>query len=407
MRRAWWLSCLVAVPVAACEDDGIAAEPPLCEALGACAPVGEAPAFSAPVTVAPSDALPAEVVSQDSHNNLDIVWHDGRLFFAFRTAPSHFASPGTRLYVVSTTDHVRWRYEGVFHEGRDLREPRFLSLRGKLHLYFALLGTDPLAFEPGGSRRSTYEGPGRWSEPEAIFPADFIPWRIRVVEDVAYLVGYTGGAEVYTAGAEPIEVHWLRSDDGEIWTPVVPDQPVVHSGGVSETDFAFLPGGGVVAVGRNEAGQDGEFGSRICRAEASDPGVWRCVHDPRKYDSPLVFTHEDQVWLVARRNATADGAYDLGREDLTPQQEWGVYQGAYWMSPKRCALWRVDPDALSVDHVLDLPSSGDTCFASAIPVGAGQYLVYNYSSPFDEPELSWLQGQTGRTFIYRTTVTLP
>ncbi len=401
MSRIGWM--FWAVVLVGCTS----AEPDLCELLNVCAEVGDAPAHSTPVTVAPSDALPDEVVSQDSHNNLDIVWHDGRLFFAFRTAPSHFASAETRLYVVSTTDHRTWRFEGAFHDGRDLREPRFLSFRGRLHLYYARLGTDPLAFEPGGSRRVTYEAPGQWTEAEPVFADDFIPWRIRVVDDVAWLVGYSGGAEVYTAGTDPIEVHWLRSDDGDTWTAVVPGQPVVLSGGVSETDFAFLPDGGVVAVGRNEAGQDGEYGSRICRADAGDLGAWRCRHDPRKYDSPLVFTHRGEVWLIGRRNATDDGHYDLAREDLSPEQEWGVYQGAYWMNPKRCALWRVDPEALSVEHVLDLPSSGDTCFVSAIPVGTGQYLVYNYSSPFDQPDLTWLQGQTGKTFIYRTTVTLP
>jgi hypothetical protein len=391
----------------ACDDGETATdEPPLCETLGDCTEVGDAPAFTSPVVVAPSTDLPPQVVSQPSHNNLDIVWHQGRLFFAFRTAPNHFASADTWLYVVSTTDQQTWRFEGAFHEGRDLREPRFLSLAGELHLFYALLGTDPRAFEPGGSQRVTWRAPGEWSLPVSVFPGDFIPWRIKAVDGVAYLLGYSGGAGVYTGGDDAVEVHWLRSEDGSNWTAVVPGQPVVHTGGVSETDFAFLPDGGIVAVGRNEAGQDGVFGSRICRAEASALGDWRCTDDPRKYDSPLVFSHGDQVWLIARRNVTGDGHYDL-RKPLTPEQQWGVNQAAYWMQPKRCALWRVDPDALTVTHALDLPSSGDTCFPSAIPTGPGQFLVYNYSSDFAQPDLTWLQGQDGPTFIYRTTLTLP
>src|SRR5215471_2315342 len=42
--------------------------------------------------VVPSDGLPPEVVAQQANNNLDVVRHsDGRVYLAWRTAPSHFA----------------------------------------------------------------------------------------------------------------------------------------------------------------------------------------------------------------------------------------------------------------------------------------------------------------------------
>ncbi len=389
-------------------DAAPAEDRPACAPLAACGAPGDAlPRLTPPVQVVPSDAMPPEVVSQPAHNNLDIVWHDGRLFFAFRTAPNHFASPETRLYVVSTADHVDWRYEGAFHLGTDLREPRFATVGDRLFLYFAVLGQSSTAFEPGETRVAEYRGPGDWSAPTKVFPDTFIPWRIRVIDGVAYLTGYTGGESVYTADGEPIEVYWLRSEDGERWSPVVPDQPVVLSGGVSETDFAFLADGAVVAVGRNEAGEDGVFGSKICRAEADALGDWRCNDDPRKYDSPLVFRHGEGVWLVARRHVTEDGHYDLMQPDKTQREAWAAYQAAYWSKPKRCSLWRVDPEALTVDFVLDLPSAGDTCFASAVPLEGDDVLLYNYSSPVDRPDITWLQGQTGATHIDRMTLTLP
>lgn len=393
-----------------CDDGGPSTPPaptgPTCEALSACPGDDAPPSLTAPIVVAPSDALPREVVLLTAHNNLDVVWHDGRLFFALRTAPSHFASTETRLFVVSTTDQVEWRFEGRFHVSRDLREPRFLSLNGRLWMYFAVLGTDPLAFEPGGTRRSEYLGPGEWTPPEDAFGADFIPWRIQVHDGVAYLIGYGGGAGVYTAEGDPLEVEWLKSSDGETWSPVGAQAKVLE-GGVSETDFALLDDGAVVAVGRNEAGDADGFGSKICRAEAGALGDWRCATDPRKYDSPLVLTDGRKVWLIARRNVTETGNYDLGLDDLTPEQRWGRYQADYWGKPKRCSLWSVDPQALTVEHVLDLPSAGDTCFASAIPLGARTWLVYNYSSPFEKGDISWLQGQNAETLIYRTTLTVP
>ena len=70
---------------------------------------GALPATSDPVTVVPDpERMPAGIVSQHAHNNLDIAWHQGRLFFAFRTGPTHFADEGIVLYVVSTTDQQSW-----------------------------------------------------------------------------------------------------------------------------------------------------------------------------------------------------------------------------------------------------------------------------------------------------------
>lgn len=392
----------------ACDDSASPVEP-RCVALGACFEATAVPAFSEPVVVAPSATLPPEVISQTAHNNLDVVMHEDRLFLALRTAPSHFASADTHLYVVSTADQATWRFEGDFHLGRDLREPRFVSIAGRLFLYFAVLGTDPLAFEPGGTQVVEYRAPGDWSPPEAAFAgdlADFIPWRIQRHGGEAWLIGYAGGAGVYTADADPIEVHWLKSTDGRTWQPLVPSQPVVLRGGVSETDFARLDDGATIAVGRNEAGDGATFGSKVCRAEAASPGAWRCVDDPRKYDSPLVLTDGTRVWLVGRRNVSETGYFDLGRDELSPEARWGLYQADYWNKPKRCAVWSVDPTTLEVSHLLDLPSAGDTCFASAVDLGEGQWLVYNYSSPFENPDIPWIRGQRGPTLIYRTTLAL-
>lgn len=55
----------------------------------------------------------------------------------------------------------------------------------------------------------------------------------------------------------------------------------------------------------------------------------------------------------------------------------------------RCALWSVDTRALAVTHVLELPSNGDTCFASAVQLSDDHLLVYNnYTSPLDDPDLA-------------------
>lgn len=381
--------------------------------LLACRPAAEDTANTALPTVrslsvvAPDASMPPEVVSQDAHNNLDIIDHDGRLFFAFRTAPSHFASPDTVLYVVSTTDEQSWRYEGRFAIGTDLREPRFLSWDDRLWLYFAELGDSPVDFKPEGSWATEWLGPEQWTEPQPLYMDGFIPWRTRIVDGKPLIIGYTGGENIYDVNGEPISIHLLTTSDGLTLTPALDSGPILDEGGGSETDFAVLNDGSLVAVQRDEAGSDTGWGSRICSAPAGDWANLTCKGDPRKYDSPLVFMHNDRVWLIGRRNITDDGHYDLGMDDLTPQEQALQYQLDYWQNPKRCSLWEVDPYSLTVSFVLDLPSKGDTCFASALPRGDDSWLVYNYSSPIDGPELSWLEGQNGETWIYRLILDFP
>ena len=359
-----------------------------------------------PVTIVPRTGFPAGVAAQASNNNLDIVHHEDRLFFAWRTGPSHFASPDVWLYVVSRAPGGAWEFEASFHHQTDLREPRFLAWSGSLWLYFAELGDNPSQFEPGQAFVSERNGPGDWTDEAPIHEAGFIPWRTKVIDDVPYMLGYVGGENIYTLGEDavpdPVDVHFLTTTDGYAWSPVSGGQPVVHSGGGSETDVGVLEDGTLVAVMRNELGDPNGFGSKICRAEAGSWGSWRCSYDPRKYDSPLVFTFDDRVFLIARRNVTETGNYDLGRTDLTQTQKYFDYQTDYWAKAKRCAVWEVDSQDLTVQWLFDLPSAGDTCFPGVVPFGEEDaFLVYNYSSPIDgDLDISWLQGQTATTNIY-------
>ena len=360
--------------------------------------------------VVPGDGLPAEAVVQPSANNLDIVAHEGAYYFAFRTAPSHFASAETQLHVVRSEDRETWTYETTLDLDTDLREPRFLSAGDRLHLYFAELGTSATEFEPGGGLVVTRAADGTWTEPTSIFGEDdtFIPWRTRWHDGRAMMVGYEGGGDVYEFDELPaIEISWLGSDDGETWDDWVPGSGPVQVGGGSETDLAFTPDGAVIAVIRNEAGDADGWGSKICRGEPGALADWTCATDVRKYDSPLVFAHGGRIWLIGRRHLTETGAYDLERRDLDHSSQTLQYQAAYWNVPKRCSLWEVDPDALSVELVLDLPSRGDTCFASILPLGGDRYEVWNYSSPVDGPDVTWIEGQTGDTYIYKQTLVIP
>src|SRR5262245_27589282 len=67
---------------------------------------------SEPRFVVPSDALPPEADPSVSNNNVDILFSGGRLFMAWRTAPTHFASTETRMVIVSSIDGgATWEFE--------------------------------------------------------------------------------------------------------------------------------------------------------------------------------------------------------------------------------------------------------------------------------------------------------
>lgn len=352
------------------------------------------------VKLVPNDSFPAEVKIQPANNNLDVIRFDGRLFLVFRTAPKHFASDQVELYVVSSKDEKTWEFEAKFFQQTDLREPRFFVWKDKLQLYFAQLGKDQAAFEPGQMYKSSRNKLGDWTKEEKVFKPGFIPWRFRENDGKPIMVGYDGGENIYKFNGQPLHVYLLTTTDGATWTPFNPQREYVLQGGTSETDIAFDNDGNLYAVARNEAGDKDGFGSKICMATKDDITKWTCKPDPKKYDSPLLFSHKNEIYLVGRRNMTKTGNYDLMQPDLTMQQQATDNQAAYWKEPKRCSLWHVNKVSLTVKHILDLPSKGDTCFPSIIKNSDNQYTIYNYSSDIDGPDRPWLDGQLNPTNIY-------
>ena len=365
--------------------------------------------MSRPVQVVPSAGLPAAVNDNRSNNNVHTVMHGDRLFMVFRTAKWHIASADAKLYVVSTTDQRHWRFEGEFAFARDLREPRLLSWRGHLFLYFALLGANPVAFQPGGTMATEYLGPGAWRTPRRILFDDFVPWAVKVHDDVPYMLGYTGGGGTFTPNPPPKRVYWLTTSDGFDWRPVDPARPVIYRGGCAETDFEFLGDGSLVTACQTENKDALGWGAKICTAAAAATARWTCRGDPKRLDSPFVFRHGEAVYVIARRQPYFNGNYDLHQKVLLDDNaRFAAYDALYAGTPKRCSLWSIDVAARRFTWVRDIPGRGDTCYPSVIPETADRYLVYNYTSPLDGPDLPWgIALLAGPTIIYRTTLTFP
>lgn len=350
--------------------------------------------------VVPSAGLDSRSEVQTANNNLDVVRHQGRVYLAWRSAPSHFASAEVVINVASSEDEQTWRHETSFRMKRDLREPRLLSLGDQLFLYVSRLGDNAFDFEPEGVSVSERGSDGRWSELAPTGPAGAIAWRVKPHGGEALMVLYRGGENLYSFNGKPMTVELWRSKDGHDWRPFSPHGATVLSGGGTETDFAIDSSNTLFAVVRNEAGDGTGAGSKLCRANGTTFGDWVCKTDARKYDSPLVFEHENEIYVVGRRNLAGDGRYDVA----TRHGSLGTIQNelAYITTAKRCAVWHWIKAEDRLGFVMDLPSRGDTCFPSKLESSDPSHVViYDYSSDIDGPELPWSAGQRRNTYVYR------
>lgn len=352
--------------------------------------------------VVPGEGLPAGVRLGASNNNLDAIRHaDGYVYLAFRTAPHHFASPETAIYVVRSRDERTWSLEARFALGTDLREPRLLSLGDKVFLYVSRLGKNALAFEPQGMSLAERRTDGTWSDLEPMGPPGIMGWRVRRWGSTPVFLVYSGGDTIYDMSTPNLNVELWKSGDGRNWSPYDPARPSVYAGGGSEADAVLGDDGTLYGVIRNEAGDATGWGSKVCRAPAGDIAAWNCRSDPRKFDSPFMFWHDGEAYLIARRNLNGSGEYDLGTgPGRTLRTIWN--QVSYSLSPKRTALWRYVQGEDRFAWILDLPSRGDCCFPAVLEgESPEERIVYDYSCALDGPDVAWLRGQRGETFVFR------
>ncbi len=365
------------------------------------------PVISAPTWVVPSPALPARASPGFlSNNNVAIRFHDGRLFLAWRTNETHFASANARIFVVSSADQgVTWDFEHEVAIGADVREPALISIGGSLILQYFEAGTNPIAFEPKAMWHTVRTGPGAFSAPATFGLPGEVPWDVKVRGGRAWMTSYRG--DHYSLGAGTIDVLFQVSTDGLSWQPVDPARPVVYQGGVSEVGFELDETGELWAVTRNEDGDATGFGSHVATAPAADLAHWTfpATSDPERYDSPEMFRHGDDLYLVARRDL--GGPFDLGLTFLPFEALRVANLAAYSLRAKTTTLYKIDRATRAVVPIVDLPGNGDTAFPSICRTGEHTFLLANYTSPLGNPDRTWISGQVhpDGTQIYLLTIT--
>ncbi len=343
----------------------------------------------------PSSQLPEQVEVQRGNNNLDLVRFENRYYFSFRTAPTHFASEKTRLYILSSTDLESWEYEHEIHLGYDMREPRFVVFKGRLFFYFFEGGDDPLKFEPRHMHGTSLDENGKWAPLQNINLDGYVCWRFRVWDDRLYLSAYYG-VGIYGNNHQP-DLRLYESDDGFNFKPIS-EYPQVGGKGGEEGEFIFDEEGNLWATVRLEGG-----GAYIAYADNTDISKWQLTHTKHKYDSALLFLHKNDVYLVARRNL--DGIADKAPKWWPENLRKNYNLARYSLTQKTTSLYKINKENKTADWVMDFPSTGDTAFPGIAQINENEFVLMNYSSDIDGPQKNWIRGQLGKTFIYWTRLT--
>jgi hypothetical protein len=354
--------------------------------------------------LAPNPHLPKGVKPNKANNNVGIELFNDRLFVAFRTGTTHFAGKATTFYVVSTSDGKKWDKELELNYGKDIREPLFGVINGKLFLYFFEAGTNPVKFEPSFVYAMEWQGPGKWSKKVAVTKTKGeVFWSMKKRFGKLFVTSYSGHHyEVF--GESEVNLHLKESTDGINFTHVGGKESVYY-GGVSETGFEFDENGDLWAVTRNEDGDHTGFGSHVATANASDLSSWQFPQraSRRIYMSPKMFRHGDDLYLIGRRNL---GSLSFGfMPRFLPMFMQRIFNwGKFTTSAKTTALFKIDKEKREVVHVMDLPGAGDTAFPTIRRLDEHTFLIANYTSPPDRRGRWWIHGQLTQTGIYMTTI---
>jgi hypothetical protein len=323
------------------------------------------------------------IVDDGRHNAFtDLLYWQDRLWLAYVSSPSHFASKRSRIVILKSMDAKVWEKPAQLSgDGEDIRDPKLAVINDRLVLY-ALLNQrfDP---EPYKTITACSNDGAHWSSFTDVIPEGWLLDR-----------PVTHDQETWFAPAHRIDhgtAVLLRSKDGVHWDT----HGTIKSGDrVDETAILFLPDGQLLAVSRVEAG-GGIFGHPDAGTEISRAGTpfqsWASLGRSKatRLDGPALVQHDTQVYAIGRRQLTVSGPLR--------------WQGAA-LGRKRCAIFRVEENTGELVHLLDLPSAGDTSYPGVTAVDRKLFISYYTNDIHKDPP--WVIGMLRPTNIQMAMIDL-
>ncbi len=338
--------------------------------------------------------------AEQSVRSVDAVRHEGRVYLATKTT-----TPGVRgshVQVLSSADEISWRWEFGISRTEELFAPRLSSIAGTLFVYVSVESSSAA----GGTKTfaARLGEDGDWTELRDIGLDGHVVSRVQHADSVPLMTTHTGGADVFQNDGT-LAVRLLTTSDGWSWhTPTAASKSVYRGGGTDVT-LSSSGDGSLLAVVRNEAGDDSGWGASVCLAPSREWTNWDCVNDPRNFGAATTFTYDGEVYLIGQRQLSDDGKYDRGKGSGL----WRVAhnQAEQLTTAKRCSVWRYDRSSREFAFMGDLPSKGDTCSAAVIAgESPGKFVVYGQSSAIDGPDLTTHAARQTENHLYRYELSL-
>ncbi len=305
------------------------------------------------------------IVDDGGHNGFpDLIHWRGNFYLAFRVASSHI-DHNSSIKILCSSDAHKWELVAQMgFNNEDVRDPKFALINGKLFLY-ALKNKD-LGEMPYTTIFATSEDGLNWSEWRDVSPTNWVFWKPKTDDNKVWYVAADHRKTKQSA--------LFSSTDGITWNKI----SMIYSGEFhAEIELAFLANKDILSTIRVE-GLEGDPKTIIARSQYPYK-AWNLESSRlTRLDGASSFMYRDRVFSV-------------GRFERTP-----LFKMGNFLNHKRTSLFRVKPNELI--WLSDLPSGGDTGYASVVVLGETAFVVYYTSDPAND--YPWIIGQFKPTQIW-------
>ena len=254
--------------------------------------------------------------------------------------------------VIASDDLYRWERVGVpVNTTGDDRDPHLIVADDRLYVIVGTSSWSEAMPEIGKEKRyvrtyCSYTDDGiNWSKPQQIYEDHYWVWGVGYADGIFYGLAYSGDGKLADAATH---LHLVRSNDALDWEKVSQVSP-----DGSEATFRMAEDGTMRVAIRDKKE------TRLSIATAKPPFEdWQ-------------LTDVDKIIPAPKLIQVGGQEYIIGHHHLPDSNNPGSY------IDRRTSVWRIEDYKL--EHVLDLPSSGDTSYVGVIIQEDESVLLIYYS----------------------------
>ena len=311
------------------------------------------------------------IVDSGGHNGFpDLIYWQGYSYVAFRAAKTHVDRKSS-IKILRSADAEKWSPVAEMGlDAEDIRDPKFAVIHEQLFLY-ALKNKD-ITIMPYTTIFSSSKDGLHWRAWQDVSPQNWVFWRPKTNDDKIWYVA----ADDRKAKRSAL----FSSTDGMHWDKV---STIYSKEFNAEIELTLLGHGKMLSTIRVE-GMRGDPRTLIGSSTLPYASWTMVASHVTRLDGASSFVYHDKI-------------FSAGRYELKP-----IFKTGNLLNQKRTSLFLVTPSKLV--WLSDLPSSGDTGYASAIVMEDKAYIAYYTSDPtIDYP---WIIGQFQPTQIWLAQIDL-